>query len=256
MLCIRNYTVMNDAQNYSAPPDLLKERVILVTGASGGIGRAVSKAYAAHGATVILLGRTIKKLEKVYDEIESAGHPQPAIFPLNLETATPKDYDDLGDNIKNEFGRLDGLLNNAAQVGGLTPIQHYDIELWARIINVNLNAPFLICQVCIPLLEQGADSAIVFSTDHCTRAYWGAYGVAKHGQEALLGILADELDTDRPVRVNGIDPGPVRTKLRAQNYPGEDVNVLPAPEDVIAPYLYFMGPDSKGTTGQNFRWAR
>ncbi|MGH8503044.1 MAG: YciK family oxidoreductase [Gammaproteobacteria bacterium] len=247
---------MTDIRHYSAPPDLLKERIILVTGAGGGIGRAVAKSCAAHGATVILLGRTIKKLEQVYDEIESAGHPKPAIFPLNLETATPKDYDDLGDNINNEFGRLDGLLNNAAQVGGLTPIQHYNIDLWAQIINVNLNAPFLICQVCIPLLQQAADPAIVFSTDHCTRAYWGAYGVAKHGQEGLLKILADELDGDRPVRVNGIDPGPVRTNLRAQNYPGEDPASLPAPEEVVAPYLYLIGPASQGVTGQNFSWVR
>lgn len=245
---------MNDIRHYSPTNDLLKDRVILVTGAGSGIGRAVAKAYAAHGATVILLGRTIKKLEQVYDAIESAGHPQPAIFPMNLETASAREYDDLGDTIKNEFGRLDGLLNNAAQVGDLTPIQHYNIDLWAQIINVNLNAPFLICQVCIPLLEQSADPTIVFSTDACTRAYWGAYGVAKHGQEGLLKILADELDNDRPVRVNGIDSGPVRTSLRGQNYPGEDPTILPAPEDVVAPYLYFMGPDSKGVTGQNYRF--
>jgi NAD(P)-dependent dehydrogenase (short-subunit alcohol dehydrogenase family) len=243
---------MTDIRHYSPPPDLLKDRIILVTGAGDGIGRAVAKSYAAHGATVVLLGRTISKLEQVYDEIESAGHPQPAIFPLNLETATAKDYDDLGDTIKNEFGRLDGLLNNAAQVGGLTPIQHYNINLWAQIMTINLNAPFLICQVCIPLLEQATDPAIVFSTDNCTRAYWGAYGVAKHGQEALLKILADELDNDRPIRVNGIDTGPVRTQLRAQNYPGEEPTTLPTPEAVVMPYLYFMGSDSKGTTGQNF----
>lgn len=205
---------MKDIRHYTASPDLLKDRIILVTGAGDGIGRAVAKAYAAHGATVILLGRTIGKLEQVYDEIEAVGHAQPAIFPMNLDTATAKDYDDMGDTIKNEFGRLDGLLINAAQVGGLTPIQHYDINLWARIININLNAPFLICQVCIPLLEQAQDAAIVFSTDTCTRAHWGAYGVAKHGQEGLLKILADELDTDRPVRVNGIDTGPVYTNLR------------------------------------------
>jgi NAD(P)-dependent dehydrogenase (short-subunit alcohol dehydrogenase family) len=199
---------------------------------------------------VILLGRTISKLEQVYDEIESAGGPQPAIFPLNLETATAKDYDDLGDTIKHEFGRLDGLVNNAGQVGGLTPIQHYNINLWAQIIMVNLTAPFLICQVCIPLLDQASDPAIVFSTDNCIRAYWGAYGVAKHGQEGLLKILADELDNDRPIRVNGIDTGPVRTNLRAQNYPGEDPAMLPAPEAVVPPYLYFAGPDSRGVTGQ------
>jgi NAD(P)-dependent dehydrogenase (short-subunit alcohol dehydrogenase family) len=246
---------MTDIRHYSPAADLLKDRVILVTGAGDGVGRAVAKVYAAHGATVILLGRTIKKLEQVYDEIESADHPQPAIFPMNLETATAKDYDDLGDTIKNEFGRLDGLLNNAAQVGGLTPIQHYNIELWARIITINLSAPFLICQECIPLLEQAQDPAIVFSTDDCTRAYWGAYGVAKHGQEGLLKILADELDSDRPVRVNGIDTGPVRTNLRAQNYPGEDPNTLPTPEDVVPPYLYFMGPASRGVTGQNYKLA-
>jgi NAD(P)-dependent dehydrogenase (short-subunit alcohol dehydrogenase family) len=243
---------MIDIRHYSATPDFLKDKAILVTGAGDGIGRAVAKAYAAHGATVILLGRTIKKLEQVYDEIEDAGHPQPAIFPMNLETATARDYDDLGDTIKNEFGRLDGLLNNAAQVGGLTPIQHYNINLWARIININLNAPFLLCQVCIPLLERAADPAIIFSTDDCTRAYWGAYGVAKYGQQGLMKILADELDNDRPIRVNGINTGPVCTNLRAQNYPGEDPNILPTPEDVVAPYLYFMGPASQGATGQSF----
>jgi NAD(P)-dependent dehydrogenase (short-subunit alcohol dehydrogenase family) len=225
---------------------------VLVTGAGDGVGRAVAKACAARGATVILLGRTITKLEQVYDEIEAAGGPQPAIFPMNLETATAKDYDDLGDNIKHEFGRLDGLLNNAAQVGGLTPIRHYNINLWARMMNVNLNAPFLVCQVCIPLLEQASDPAVVFSTDDCARAFWGAYGVAKQGLAGLLKILADELETDRPVRVNGVDTGPVRTRLRMENYPGEDPNTLPAPEDVVAPYLYFIGPDSKGVTGQNF----
>jgi NAD(P)-dependent dehydrogenase (short-subunit alcohol dehydrogenase family) len=245
---------MADIRHYTAAPDLLRNRVILVTGAGDGIGRAVAKAYAAHGATVILLGRTITKLEQLYDEIEAAGHPQPAIFPMNLETATAKDYDDLGYNINNEFGRLDGLLNNAGQVGGLTPIQNYNINLWARIVNVNLNAPFLMCQICIPLLGQAADPAIIFSTDDCTRAYWGAYGVAKHGQHGLLKILADELDHDRPIRVNGIDTGPVRTNLRAQNYPGEDPSTLPAPQDVVPPYLYFMGPDSHGVTGQNFKY--
>ncbi len=245
---------MVDIRHYTAASDLLRDRVILVTGASDGIGRAVAKAYAAHGATVILLGRTLTKLEQVYDEIEAAGYPQPAIFPMNLETATAKDYDDLGDNINSEFGRLDGLLNNAAQVGGLTPIQNYNINLWARIVNVNLNAPFLICQVCIPLLELSTDPAIIFSTDDCTRAHWGAYGVAKHGQHGLLKILSDELDHDRPIRVNGIDTGPVRTNLRAQNYPGEDPSALPPPEDVVPAYLYFMGPDSRGVTGQNFKY--
>ncbi len=237
---------------YAPAPDLLQERVVLVTGASDGIGKAVAKAYAAHGATVVLLSRNIKGLEQVYDEIEAAGHPQPALYPMNLEGAAPHDYDDLAARLQMEFGRLDGLLNNAGWVSGLTPLRQYDIERWIQVMTVNLHAPFLLSQACLPLLDLAPDPSIVFSTHGCTKAYWGAYGVAKAGLEGLIKILASECSGDRPVRVNGVDSGPVRTKLRQYNYPGEDPYTLPAPEEVTAPYLYFMGPDSRGITAQNF----
>ena len=237
---------------YSPPADLLHNRVILVSGASGGIGKAVALAYAAHGATVILLARNLAKLERVYDDIEAAGCPQPAIYPMNLEGATPKDFDDLAASLDTEFGRLDGLLNNAAWVGGLTPLKHYDSERWIRVMHVNLHAPFLLSKACLPLLERSLDPAMLFSTHGCLNAYWGAYGVAKHGLAGMLKILALELDGDKPIRVNGIDTGPVRTSLRMQNYPGENPNNLPSPEKVVAPYLYFVGPDSRGITGHNF----
>jgi NAD(P)-dependent dehydrogenase (short-subunit alcohol dehydrogenase family) len=236
-------------REYSPPSDLLHGRIILVTGASGGIGKAVALAYARHGATVILLAKELNKLEQVYDEIENAGYPQPAIYPMNLEGATPKDYDDLANTLSNEFGRLDGLLNNAGWVGGLTPLRHYDIQRWIQVLTINLNAPFLLSKACLPLLDRSQDPAIVFSTDDCLKAYWGAYGVAKHGLGGLLKILAAELNGERPIRVNGIDTGPVRTWLRMQNFPGEDPNTLPTPEQITTAYLYFMGPDSKGVTG-------
>ena len=241
-----------EISRYTPAPDLLRERIILVTGASDGIGRAVARAYAAHGATVVLLSRNIKGLEQVYDEIEAAGHPQPALYPMNLEGAAPHDYDDLAARLQTEFGSLDGLLNNAGWVSGLTPLRQYDIERWIQVMTVNLHAPFLLSQACLPLLDCAPDPSIVFSTHRCVKAYWGAYGVAKAGLEGLMKILASECSGDRPVRVNGVDSGPVRTKLRRQNYPGEDPYTLPAPEDVTAPYLYFMGPDSRGVTGQNF----
>ena len=239
-------------KNYSPDRNILRDRIILVTGASDGIGKAVAMDYAAHGATVILLAPDLKKLEQVYDAIESAGYPQPAIYPMNLESATPGDYDDLATNLQKEFGRLDGLLNNAGWVGGLTPLKHYDVERWARVMAINLHAPFLLTRASLALLERSTDPSMLFSTDSCLKAYWGAYGIAKHALAGLMQILSLELDGDKPIRVNGIDTGPVRTWMRMQNYPGENPDTLPAPAAVTAAYLFFMGPDSRGITGQNF----
>lgn len=241
--------------DWNPTPDLLKDRLILVTGAGDGIGRACARAFAAHGATLILLGRTIRKLESVYDEIEQAGHPQPAIYPLNLEGAAPKDYEDLAATLQQEFGRLDGLLHNAAMLGTLTPIGHYEVELWFKSIQVNLNAPFLLTRACLGLLTASEDASVLFTSDRVGRhgkAYWGAYGVAKAGIEGLMQTLADELETNTRVRVNSIDPGAVRTAMRALAYPGEDPGHLPYPADIVRPYLYLMSAESRGSTGRQF----
>lgn len=240
--------------DYQPADGLLAGRIILVTGAAEGIGRALSLECGRLGATVILLDRYVKRLEKLYDEIEKAGGPQPAIYPMNLEGATVKDYEDLADNIEKEFGRLDGLVNNAGWVAALTPFRLYDPEVWARVMTVNLHAPFLITRACLPLLERAENPSVVFSTHACRRAYWGAFGIAKAGIEGMLDILAAEYDgTDRPIRVNGVDTGPVRTAMRVAIYPGEDPNAIPKPEDRIAPYLYLLGPDSRGVTGRNIK---
>lgn len=242
-------------KDYQPTPDLLQDRVILVTGAGSGIGRAVARRLAGHGATVILLDRAIRMLEQVYDEIEQAGGPRPAIYPMNLEGATPKDYTDLAQVLDTEFGRLDGLLHNAALFEGLTPIFNYDIELWYRILQVNLNAPFLLTQAVLGLLNRSADASVVFTTDRVGdegQAYWGAYAVAKGGAQTLMKLLASELETNTPIRVNSIDPGRVRTELSLRAYPGRNPAEWARPEDILAVYLYLLGPDSKGVTGQTF----
>lgn len=237
---------------YRPVPDGLSGWVILVTGAADGIGRAVSLAAAAAGATVILLDRDLKRLEAVYDEIESAGNPQPAIYPLNLEGATVKDYADLAENVLESLGRLDGLVLNAGWAGTLTPLKYYDPELWIQVIQANLNGPVMLTQAVLPMLENSGRGSIVISTQNARKAFWGAFGIAKAGQDALIDILSREHSGDKGfIRVNGIDSGPVRTRFRALHYPGENPAQLPAPEQVVGPYLFFLGPDAGEITGQN-----
>lgn len=242
--------------DYQAPEDLLTDRIILVTGAGDGIGRAAAEAFAAHGATVVLLGKTVSKLEQVYDAIEAAGGPTPAIYPMHLEGATPHDYEELATALENNFGRLDGILHNAASLPYLSRIKDYEVEDWLKTVQVNLNAPFQLTQACLHLLAKSDDARVLFTTDtvgHEGKAFWGAYGVTKFGVEGLTQILAAELEKT-PVRVNCIDPGPTRTSLRKRAYPGEDNAVVKPPEAVTPLYLWAMGPDSRDTNGQRLRW--
>lgn len=242
-------------KDYQARTDLLMDRVILITGAGDGIGAAAARNCAAHGATVILLGRTTRKLEAVYDAIEAAGHPQAAIYPMNLEGAAPKDYEDLANTIEKEFGRLDGLLHNASLLGTLTPLGQYDVEQWSKVMQVNLNAPFLMTRACLDLLKKADDASVLFTSSSVGRkgrAYWGAYGISKAANENMMQIWADELESNTHVRVNSINPGAVRTTMRARAYPGEDPNTLPKPEAIMATYLYLLGPDSIDVTGRQF----
>ena len=247
---------LKSIENYQATDNHLKDRIILITGAGDGIGAVAAKTFAQHGATVLLSGRTTAKLENVYDEIVAAGYPQPAIIPLDLEGATYDDYLLVADTIEKEFGRLDGLLHNAAFLGALTPIQQYDLKLWAQVLQINLTASFLLSRACISLLNKSDDARILFTSSnvaHQGRAYWGAYGISKAGQDNLMETLADELENNTSIRVNSIDPGRVRTRMRALAYPGEDPNTIPAPEDIMPTYLYLMGPNSKEVTGQIFK---
>lgn len=239
--------------DYNARPDLLEGRIILVTGAGRGIGAAAAKTYAAHGATVLLLGKTEANLTEVYDEIEAAGHPQPVVIPFNLETAQPHQYDELAALIENEFGRLDGLLHNASIIGPRTPLEQLTGESFMRVMHVNVNAMFMLTQALLPLLKQSRDASVVFTSSSVGRkgrAYWGAYGVSKFATEGLMQTLADEMKDVSTVRSNSINPGGTRTSMRAQAYPAENPLDNPAPEEIMPVYLYLMGPDSQGVNGQ------
>lgn len=240
------------ARAHVAAADELRDRVILVTGAGDGIGRAAALACARHGATVVLLGRTQSKLESAYDEIVAAGGPEPAISVLDLARAQGPDYFQLASRIGETWGRLDGLLHNASMLGQRAPIEHYDIGIWHQVIHLNLNVPFIMTQVLMPALRKSADASVVFTSSGVGRegrAFWGAYGVSKFGVEGLSQILADELKTEARIRVNCLNPGGTRTRMRAAAYPGENPLSRPEPAAIMAPYLWLLGPASRGVTG-------
>lgn len=241
------------AKDFKPQENCLKDKVILITGTGDGIGATAAKTYAKYGATVILLSKTEKKIIDVYDEIVNAGHPQPAIITLNLEKATSEDYAGLAHTIENEFGHLDGLLHNAAMFEGLSPISQFDPVLWERTVKVNLHAPFLLSQAMLPLLNKSKDASMIFTSSgvaHKGRAYWGAYGVTKAAGDNLMEILADELEVETPIRVNSIDPGRVRTRMRALAFPGENPMTVPAAEDIMDAYIYLMSDESKDVNGK------
>jgi len=242
-------------KNSTPPADLLNGRIILITGAAGGIGQAVATELAAHGASTILLDRDVAGLEQTYDQIVAAGHPEPALYPMDLQGAEPDDYTRLAATLADEYGQLDCLIHNAAQLGALTPFANYDNELWFRNMQANLNAPYLLTTACLGLLNASKDASIVFTSDAVGRkgkAYWGSYGVAKAGMEIFMQTLAEELESNTAIRVNSLDPGAVHTALRRIAYPAEDSSKLRSPADVTRAFLYLAGPESRGITGRQF----
>ena len=242
---------LESLKNYQADHSLLEKRTILVTGAGSGIGNAVARAYALHGATIVLLDKDVPALEKLYDQIEDQDSPQPAIYPLDLQTATVDEYQKLAQQIESQLGQLDGIASNAGALGAYTPFKHYDLSLYQQTMAINLHAPFFLIQACLPLLEKAKDPAIIISTHASNRAYNGAFGMAKAGQRAMMEILAHEYSGDTFIRINGIDTGPVNTTMRRLNFPGEDPSLHPNPEDITAPYVFYMGPDSRDISGTN-----
>jgi len=241
--------------DYLPSPTLLEGKTILVTGAGDGIGRSAALAYAAHGATVILLGRTESKLEKVYDEIEQAGGPKPALVALDLATATEENVLHLAGGLGQEFPHLDGLLHNASILGERRPVESAGYAAWLEVMQVNVNAQFLLTRHMLPLLQAAPAASIVFTSSGVGRkgrAYWGAYAVSKFATEGFMQVLADELENTSRVRVNSLNPGATNTAMRRAAYPGELPTDNPAPEDIMATYLFLMGDDSAGITGRAF----
>ena len=235
--------------------DLLAGRVVLVTGAGDGIGRVAALSYAQHGADVVLLGRTRGKLEAVFDAIKANGKTQPLIVPADLLHLDEAAADALAAGVRDEYGRLDGVLHNAGILGRRTSLVHYPVQAWFDVMQANVNAAFLLTRALLPLLNEADDASIVFTSSGVGRrgrAYWGAYAVSKFATEGMMETLADEVAQTGRIRVNSLNPGATRTAMRAAAYPTEDPNALPSPQQHMALYLYLMGPESKGVNGQRF----
>ena len=242
-------------KEFSPPAGLLTDRIILVTGATSGFGRALAVECARAGATVILSGRNPAKLDKVYDEVEALNAAQPAIAVLDLANANAVDYDALAKTIGTEFGRLDGIVHAAGLLGDRTPLEQYDVPTWCRVLHVNLTAPFILTQVLLPALRKSADASILFVSSGVVRnarPFWGAYAVSKTGLEAVRSMLSQELEGEPNLRVNSVNPGRMRTGMRAAAYPAEDPNTLPSPASVTGPFLYLLSGLARGIDGEYF----
>lgn len=241
--------------DYQAPPQILKNKIILVTGAGDGIGKTAAITYAQHGATVILLGRTIKKLELVYDEIEARQYPQGAIVPLNLDGAAEHDYQELANTIETEFGRLDGILHNASILGDRCSLAVYDHALFEKVMRVNVTSQLMLTQALLPLMQKAETASIAFTSSgvgRTAKANWGAYAISKFATEAMTQLFASELSSSSPsIRANAINPGATRTSMRANAFPDEDPVTLLTPEDIMPVYLYLMSDDSASVNGQS-----
>ena len=241
--------------DFTPTENALDNRTILVTGAGDGIGREAALAYARYGATVILLGKTQEKLEQVYDAIEAQNGAQPAIIPLNLETATEHDYQMIAEHVESTFGQLDGLLHNASLLGNITLLEQYPVDTWMQVMQVNINAPFLLTRALMPSLKKAPSASIILTSSSVGRqgrAHWGAYAVSKFATEGMMQTLADELVNTTQIRVNSLNPGGTRTRMRAEAYPAEDPTTLRHPSEIMGTYLYLMSDSSAGVTGHAF----
>ena len=243
-----------DHRNYTYADDVLRDRIILVTGASDGIGRALAVHAAGLGAQLILHGRNVRKLEEVYDEINSLkSAPRPSIAVMDLASADANSYKTLAESLSEEFGRLDGLVHNAGILGERYSIEQYDATLWQEVMHVNVTAAFALTQVCLPMLRAAPDPSVLFTSSgvgKIGKAFWGAYAVSKFATEGLSQVLASEHDHEK-LRVNCVNPGATRTAMRLAAYPAEDRDKLKRPEDILATYIYLLGPDSKGVSGES-----
>jgi len=240
--------------HYQPNSDLLNNRIILVTGANTGIGREAAVTYARYGAQVLLLGRKAEQLQQVCDEINQLGQQQASWFLLDLETATAESCQQLADEIARTVPRLDGVLHNAGVLGEIAPMAEQSPSIWQQVMRINIDGTFFLTQALLPLLLKANSASLVFTSSGVGkkgRAGWGAYSVSKFATEGMMQVLAEEYDS-RKLRVNCINPGGTRTRMRASAFPEEDAMKLKTPADIMPLYLWLMGDDSKRKTGISF----
>lgn len=239
--------------SFSPQADCLAGKTILVTGAGDGIGKSAAIAFAKLGAEVILLGKTTAKLEAVYDKIVALGYPEPAIVPLDLQGATKQHYQGMAETIEQKFGKLDGVLHNASQLGTIMPFEQWPQNMLEKVMQVNVNAAFTMTQCLIPLLKKSDSASVIFTSSSVGRkakAFWGAYAISKFATEGLMQLLADEFDNTK-IRFNCINPGATATKMRATAYPAENAKNIAQPDDIMPAYLYLMSDESLTVNGQS-----
>jgi len=243
---------MNISSEYKVIKGELKGKVVMVTGANRGFGLAITMDLAKAGATVIMLGRDLGSLEYAYDAVVDAGFEEPILYPLDLEGATPENYQELQDNVLEKFEKLDGLIHNAAILGTQMPIEQYDIKLWYSTLQINLSAPFMLTQFLIPALLKSDDARIIFlssSVGREAKAYWGAYSVSKFGIEGFAKTLSEELEKTK-ISVNTLNPGKLRTEMRRTAYPAEDASTIPLPEKKSPAIVYLLSNSSPKINGE------
>ena len=240
--------------DFKPSKDCLKDKTILITGTGSGIGRAAAKTLSQFGAQLILLSKDLGKLESLYEEIVEQGLKEPLIHPMDFEDAEEEQYLKIKEAIKDRFENLDGLINNAGILGEKKPLEQYQYSIWKKVLNVNLDSAFLLTKTLLPLLNHSKPSSVVFTSSGVGRkgrAYWGGYSISKFATEGMMEVFADELENTSKIRVNCINPGPVRTKMREEAYPAEDPEKNPQPEEIMNLYVYLMSDVSKDINGQS-----
>jgi len=242
--------------SFKAEPNTFSGRVILITGATSGIGRTLALCLAQLGATVLLLGRDVAALEALFDEIIGNHHPEPGIVPFDLSQDDPERLTALKQVITERYGVLHGLIHNAAILGDRVPFEHYKMTTWAQVFKTNFEAPIALTQTLLPLLRQSSDSALIFtssSVGYSPRAYWGAYAASKYALEGVATLLSEELENTSDIRVSVVNPGATRTKMRQAAFPSEDPDSVKPPEDLFALYAYLLSPTSGAPRGHRFQ---
>lgn len=235
-----------DWQHYKADKNDFTDKVIMVTGAADGIGKAVTIALAEQGATVLMLDKKARHLEKLYDQVCERGFEEPIILPIDLMEITPDSATELAQVMNDDIGRLDGLLHNAAELGSPSPLDQYDMDYWNQVMHINLQAPYFLTRALLPLLKQDYTTNVLFTSADVGRealAYWGAYSIAYAGIEAQMSIWAQELEAISNIKINSIDPGPVRTSFRRRSHPGESQESLATPQSIAPAYLKLLSGD-------------
>jgi NAD(P)-dependent dehydrogenase (short-subunit alcohol dehydrogenase family) len=243
---------MDFSKEYQAKKEALKGKVILISGGGSGIGKAAAVSFGKHGADLVLIGKSIENLESTYEDFIKMNLKPPLLHSMDFENASEKDYQEVNEVIMGEFGRLDGLLNNASILGDRTPLEHYKLDVWKKVFEVNVHASFLLTKSLMPSLKLSKNASVIFTSSvvgKIGKAYWGAYSLSKFSTESMMQIFSEELKNTSNIRVNSINPGRVRTKMRAAAYPAEDpLSVLDA-KNIMSAYLFLMSDDSKETSG-------